>query len=356
MKPFFSIIMACCDVEPYIRESLDSVMKQSFGSWECICGIEDSKDNTEVMIREIAQTEPRIRVFKHPRSGSCSATRNVGTDMAQGEYVIYLDGDDTLEQESLARIAAKINARPGADLYPGVVVAYTEGTDKRELRENYPPESSPAEMTGVEATILLDRLWHGSFCPMLQLTVFRREFLIGHDLKCIYGLRRQDSEFSPRALYLAQRVVPIHEPFYLYRIRVNSVSTAAKGAGYFHKDWAIIQRSLLAFHAEVSKAPSFDRRVSACWARHWIQRIFYFWFSPRSIADIPRQRRLETLNVLFENGFDDFFALAGCVSRSKRTAMGWVRMFVKHPSLRWLAELLFKSYFALSAMRHDQKG
>ena len=36
MRPFFSIIMACCDVEPYIRESLDSVFDQSFGDWECI--------------------------------------------------------------------------------------------------------------------------------------------------------------------------------------------------------------------------------------------------------------------------------------------------------------------------------
>ena len=146
MKPFFSIIMACCDVEPYIRESLDSVMKQSFGSWECICGIEDSKDKTEEVIREIAANEPRIRVFNHPRSGSCSATRNVGTDMAQGEYVIYLDGDDTIEVESLARIAAKIEARPGADLYPCEIVAYTEGTTQREIRENYPPKYSPAEL------------------------------------------------------------------------------------------------------------------------------------------------------------------------------------------------------------------
>ena len=71
MKPFFSIVMACCDVEPYIRESLDSVMKQSFGSWECICGIEESKDKTGEIIREIAASEPRIRFFDHPRSGSC---------------------------------------------------------------------------------------------------------------------------------------------------------------------------------------------------------------------------------------------------------------------------------------------
>ena len=355
MKPFFSIIMACCDVEPYIREAMDSVMKQSFGSWECICGIEDSKDKTEDILREIAASEPRIRIFNHPRSGSCSATRNVGTDMAQGEYVIFLDGDDTIAEESLARLAEKIEARPGADLYPCAIVAYEEeNPGKREIRDNFSP-FSPAEMTGVEALLEIDRLYGGEFCPMLQLTVFRREYLIEHDLKCIYGLRRQDSEFTPRALYLAKRVVPLHEPFYLYRLRPNSVSSAAKGAGYFYKDWAIINKSLFAFHANVSREPGFDRCVSECWARQWISRFLYLWFMPQSIRAIPRERRLETLNILFSDGFCDFNVLLKYAGKGKRLMGWWARVFVRCPALRWLAEQFFLCYFWLSGLKGRKK-
>lgn len=356
MKPFFSIIMACCDVEPYIREALDSVMKQPFDDWECICGIEESKDKTEEIIREIAATEPRIRIFNHPRSGSCSATRNIGIDMAQGEYLIFLDGDDTLADGSLARIAEKIKARPGADLYPCVIVVYEEDSDKKEIRENFPPESSPEELTGPGAILLLDRLWNGHFCPMLQICVFRREFLIEHDLKCIYGLRRQDSEFSPRAIYFAKRVVPLHEPFYLYRLRANSVSSAAKGAGYFHKDWAIITKSLFSFHAGVSREPEFDRRVSECWARYWVSRFLYFWFEPKNMRSIPRERRLETLNIVFSDGFDDFNLMLKYAGRSKRIMGWWARVFIRYPALRWLAELFFRCYFGLSDMRKKKNA
>ena len=355
MKPFFSIIMACCDVEPYIRESLDSVFKQSFGDWECICGIEESKDNTEAVIREIAKTEPRIRIFNHPRSGSCSATRNVGTDMAQGEYVIYLDGDDTIAEESLARIAEKIKARPGADLYPCAIIAYTEGTDKREIRDNYAP-NSPVEMTGSEATLELKRLWGDAFCPMLQLTVFRREFLIEHDLKCIYGLRRQDSEFSPRALYRAKRVVPLHEPFYLYRIRANSVSTSAKWPGYFHKDWAIITKSLFSFFGQVSREPDFDPRVPTCWVRQWVPRLMIFWFSPHNLRTIPRARRLETLKIVFADGFDDFDALLKYADPRRRLVGWWVRAFVRHPLLRLPAEWFFRCCFLASSLKKTKKA
>ena len=355
MKPFFSFIIPCCDVEPYIRECLASVTGQSFQNWECLLGIEPSKDRTEEVIQEIIAGDDRFRVFHGPRSGSCSATRNTGTDMAQGKYVIFLDGDDTIAEESLARIAAKIEARPGADLYPCAIVAYEEGTDKRELRDNYTSDS-PAEMTGPEATLELDRRWGGGFCPMLQLTVFRREFLVEHDLKCIYGLRRQDSEFSPRALYLAKRVVPIHEPFYLYRIRTNSVSTAAKGPGYFHKDWAIITHSLFAFHARVSREPGFDRRLSTCWSRQWVSRFLFFWFEPRNVRTIPRERRLETLKIVFAEGFDDFNALLNGAGRSKRLAGWWVRMFVRRPALRLPAEWFFRCYFRLSELKNSKRS
>ena len=342
--------MACCNVEPYIREALDSVMKQSFADWECICGIEDSKDKTEDIVREIAASEPRIRFFTHPRSGSCSATRNIGTDMAQGEYVIFLDGDDTIAEESLARIHDKIAARPGADLYPCVIIAYKEGTDEQEIRENYPPDSSPEELTGPESIVFF-RENGVDPCPMLQLTVFRRNFLIEHDLKCICGLRRQDSEFSPRALYLAKRVVPLHEPFYLYRMNQSSVSFSARGPGYFHKDWAIINQSLFAFHAKVSREPGHDRRVSESWAQQWVARLLYFWFWPSNIQTIPRERRVETLSIIFSDGFDDFNILLRYAGTDKRLAGWWVRVFVRCPALRWLAELFFLCVFRVSGLK-----
>ena len=354
MKPFFSIIIPCCDVEPYVRECLDSVTKQSFPDWECLIGIEPSKDKTEEVIGELTRGDERFRIFHGPRSGSCSASRNTGIDMARGEYVIFLDGDDSIAEESLARIAAKINANPGADLYPCAIVAYEEDTGKREVRDNY-TDRSPTEMTGVEATLEIDRLWGGKFCPMLQLTVFRREFLVEHDLKCIYGLRRQDSEFSPRALYRAKRVFPLHEQFYLYRIRANSVSTASNIPGRFNKDWAIINKSLFSFYAAVSREPDFDTRVAACWARQWLPRMFFRWFYYRNLDQVPRRQRLETLQFIFSDGTGSFEALLKYANLSKRIAGWWLLVFLRHPAFGWMAELYFRVYYKWCEVRGDKR-
>ena len=352
MKPFFSIVVPCCDVEPYVRECLNSVLNQPFADWECLIGVEASKDKTEEIVRGYAAKDSRFKVFTGPRSGSCSASRNTGIDKATGEYVIFLDGDDTITEDSLQRLHDRILERPGADLYPCAIQVHNDMTGKdEELRDNYPSDFKD-ELSGPEATILTERSCKG-VCPMLQLSVFRRQHLIDNDLKCIYGLRRQDSEFSPRALYLAKRVVPLHEPFYIYRLQATSVSSSARGEGYFHGDWAIIIRSLLAFHAKVSAEPGFDRRLSEIWGRKWTGWMFYFWFDPEKVREIPRTRRVETLTRLFADGFNDFNVLLKFLPRAKRVAGWWIRAFVRHPVLRGAAELFFWAYFHLAGARRN---
>ena len=355
MKPFFSIIVPCCDVERYVRECLDSVLSQPFADWECLLGVETSKDKTEEIARAYAAKDARFKVFTGPRSGSCSASRNTGIDKATGEYVIFLDGDDTITDGSLQRLHDKIAARPGADLYPCAIQVHNDMTGQdEELRDNYPPDFN-GELSGPEATIKTERSGK-DVCPMLQLTVFRRLFLVDNSLKCIYGLRRQDSEFSPRALYLAKRVVPLHEPFYIYRLQATSVSSSARGEGYFHGDWSTIIRSLLAFHAKVSAEPGFDRRITAIWGRKWTGWIFYFWFDPEKVRKIPRTRRIETLAALFADGFGDFGVLMKSLPRARRMAGWWVRAFVRHPVLRGAAELFFRIYFRLAGARRSAGG
>ena len=145
-------------------------------------------------------------------------------------------------------------------------------------------------------------------------------------------------------------------PFYIYRLQAASVSSSARGEGYFHGDWATIIRSLLAFHAKVSAEPGFDRRLSEIWGRKWTGWMFYFWFNPEKVRKIPRAKRVETLSSLFADGFSDFNVLLKSLPRARRIAGGWVRTFVRHPALRGLSELFFKAYFRLADARRGTGG
>ncbi len=192
---------------------------------------------------------------------------------------------------------------------------------------------------------------------MLQLTLCRRAFLDENKLRCVPGLRSEDNEFSPRALYLAQRVVPLHEPFYIYRIRANSIITAARDPGRFLKDYAVIGRSNLAFHAKISQEPGFDRRISPLWAKNWLNWMTFFWFSPKALRRISRKAMRETLADLFNDGFADFDLLVRSASRPRKVAALFQKMFVRHSWAGWLCDAFFLCiYYPLVGVRDGLAG
>ncbi len=68
---------------------------------------------------------------------------------------------------------------------------------------------------------------------------------------------------------------------------------------------------------------------------------------PENVRNIPREERLEWLNFIFEDGFDAYDRMMKFGSLPQRAAAFHVRMFVRHPSLRWAAEQFFVVYFKI---------
>ncbi len=352
-NPLFSVIVPCCDVAQYVRACLESVKRQTFADWECIAVVETSKDDTERIVREFAAGDGRCRVFAEPRSGSPAMPRNTGLDHANGEYVVFLDGDDMLADDALSCIAGRIRERPGADIYPCAFNDWREGTGVVRTVDNWPP-SAPAEMSGLESVAWLYGHVHTPFFGA-QFTVYRRAFLDDRSLRFVPGLVHEDLEFTPRVYCMARRVAPLHEPFYLYRMRDDSIMGALRAKGPKLEHYARVFRSLFAFHAAVAKEPGFDPAVSRLLGRSWIAQLRSLWFGAASVAAVPRQRRLETMRQIFDGGFGDFRALLSSASLSRRVA-GWcIVLFVRVPILRGAVELfLSQIYGKIAWWRHGR--
>ena len=347
MKPFFSIIISCCNVERHIGECLQSILDQPFQDWECLAVVETSLDQTEQIVRAFAKKEPRIRVFTQPRSGSPSAPRNTGLDHAQGEYVIFVDGDDQIRENKLEELAERISKKPGADLYPCALFVHDTRTNKKETWDNY-PQDSPAELNAPEATGYMQRV--SPFCPMAQMTVCRLEFLNREHLRFAYGLKYEDVEFGPRAFCLAKRIAPLHIPFYLYFIHPGSITTGKRHPDMRH--YARVYRNLFRFHAGVSKTPGFDPRLSRFWANQWIAFILGRWFFPWTIRTIPRKERLATLRYMFADNQENFRILVKYTSSAKRLASRIMLLPVNHPA--WtigIVDSFFHLYFFFSSFK-----
>lgn len=92
--PKFSIIVPVYNVErEYLEAALNSVLAQTFSDWECICVDDGSTNDSGKVLDEFAVKDSRFKVHHRTNQG-VSATRNTALDLATGEWITFLDGDD----------------------------------------------------------------------------------------------------------------------------------------------------------------------------------------------------------------------------------------------------------------------
>ena len=118
--PKVSFIIPCYKVELYIEECIKSIMNQTYNNIEIIPVDDGSPDNSGSILDRLAQIDNRIKVV-HKENGGVSSARNVGLEVATGEYIVFVDGDDYIAvdytdymmgmiQEFNAEMALSINS------------------------------------------------------------------------------------------------------------------------------------------------------------------------------------------------------------------------------------------------------
>lgn len=111
--PAISIILPLYRVKDYLPEAIASVKAQTFTDWECLCLDDGSGNGMADFARALTADDPRFSVREFPNAG-VATTRNRGLDLAQGDFVAFLDQDDAYHPTFLARLHAAIT-EAGAD-------------------------------------------------------------------------------------------------------------------------------------------------------------------------------------------------------------------------------------------------
>lgn len=124
--PYFSIIIPVYNVKQYLEKCLESVLCQSFGDFECILIDDGSKDGSSEVCDKLAFQDPRIRVV-HKENEGVAVARNTGIGMATGEFLMFLDSDDTLSEGLLENCAQKLQQTGSAILVFGYQRVATDG-------------------------------------------------------------------------------------------------------------------------------------------------------------------------------------------------------------------------------------
>ena len=99
--PYVSIITPCYNCEKYLKETIDSVINQTFKDWEMIIVDDCSTDSSYKIALDAAKLDPRILVYKNEQNKGACFSRNFATDKAKGKFLAFLDSDDIWYAEKL---------------------------------------------------------------------------------------------------------------------------------------------------------------------------------------------------------------------------------------------------------------
>ncbi len=117
-RPLISVLMSVYNTEPdELKAAIQSVIDQSYGNWElCIADDSSTRAGVKEIVQEFARREDRLRLDLRNERGGISETCNSAWSLASGEYITFLDHDDTLAPHALAYVCETLTLHPEADL------------------------------------------------------------------------------------------------------------------------------------------------------------------------------------------------------------------------------------------------
>ncbi len=122
--PVISVVLPFFNASPYLREALESLLKQTFADFECILINDGSTDDSELIIQSIK--DERIRYIRNLENKGLVYSLNLGLNEAKGRYIARMDGDDICHMDRFQKQVDYLQLHPGADLVASVVELINE--------------------------------------------------------------------------------------------------------------------------------------------------------------------------------------------------------------------------------------
>ena len=226
----FSIIIPVFNIENYLIECIESILKQKYLNYEIILINDGSSDGSGEICDRYAKDNSNIKVI-HKKNGGLSSARNEGINNSIGEYIIFIDGDDFISDECLEEIAYICDNKK-VDLICGKIIKYYDKSKQIEDKFTFDYKKTK-DKTGIEVLQYFFEdipaiMW--SACR----TIYRREFLIENKFKFKEGITSEDLQLIPQIYIKAKSVEVYNRPFYYYRqLRPNSIVNTINKKRFF---------------------------------------------------------------------------------------------------------------------------
>ena len=278
---FLSFIIPIYNAERYIPECLNSLLAQDLvaDEYEIVCVNDGSKDGSLSVLRDFADRYPNIRIIDKENGGVTTA-RNAGLEAASGDFIWFIDADDLIQENILAKLKAMV-PEGGCDRIVFGAYEFQDALTEAEREQS---------RNGQLAT---NTSWYDA---VVWRSLLKREFLQRHDLYFRYPelTHGEDGLFMYEVTLKNPATVATEEVLYFYRVHSGSADTGVSVESLRRKLRShiritqILQKHYLA--QEIPEAGSANKMM------------IYLWKSMYEASQLPYKEAREATKELQKSG------------------------------------------------------
>lgn len=233
-QPLISVIIPVYNVEQYLSQCLESVINQTYSKLEIICVDDASTDESLEILNQFAEDDHRVQVIEKKNEG-VSQARNVGLQAATGQYIMFVDADDWIEQDTCKKALEAMNGNK-ADI---VMWSYVS-----EYGKSNSPKTIFPDNCVFERQEMLDRLHRrfigivgeelthpelaDSICPVWG-KLYKRSLIVESGVTFVDLAEigtYEDGMFNLETFFYANKMVYLNQCLYHYR-KNNTISVTS---------------------------------------------------------------------------------------------------------------------------------
>jgi len=235
----FSIIIPVYNCAPYIEACLDSIMAQSFSDFEVIIVDDHGTDNSIDLVHKYVadkNAELKYQFLQTEVNSGPGIARNVGIKAAQGEYVVFVDSDDTIDVDFLKELY-EVAALCKADL------AYCNAL---KISDSGQTELCNPSLESGDFTSEKKKYFLTHFVSMFWTFAYKRQLLVANLIEFPPERSAEDTCFQSCAILAASTIAFVGKPMYRYYVRSGSLSQKVDDRRYIDKMNSLAKMSVYA--------------------------------------------------------------------------------------------------------------
>lgn len=217
-----SIIIPCYNSARFITATLDMLVEQGLQDCEIIVVNDGSTDSTAELVERYTHTYPNITLINKCNEG-VSVARNTGVNVANGEYIYFLDSDDTLSPGTLTFFKETIGANLDTEMFAFGYKSYRDGKLlKKYIYKKFDKRNLSAEE--IQKAFLTKQI-----CIHICSSIYKKSFLVGNKLHFTFGIHiGEDIEFILKSLSVVSTIHYEARCCFIYQIRNDSAMQGYK--------------------------------------------------------------------------------------------------------------------------------